>query len=131
MFNADVMCSTIPACEPLVGAGCCLIEPGNCKEGLGIKGCADDGGMFFGGEMCVDILECVVPPLFGAILYDDNCLVCHGIDGAGTVIAPEPIVGATAEEIDAAIMNIGPMMTPGLEALTAEQVAAIALFLDM
>jgi mono/diheme cytochrome c family protein len=86
--------------------------------------------MFVGGVMCVELTQCVLPPLAGSVLYEMNCVGCHGVDGAGTGIAPEPIVGATAEEIDAAIANpeISPTMM-GLSTLTPAEIDAIAAFL--
>jgi thiosulfate dehydrogenase len=67
------------------------------------------------------------PPIDGAVLYqENNCAVCHGPNGEGTVIAPDPIVGASAQQILDAIMNVDVMM--GIQ-LTQEEAEAIADFL--
>jgi len=58
-----------------------------------------------------------------------NCQDCHG-DAARWTGHLYPIVaGATAEQIDTAIMEVPLMMTPSLEALTPEEIDAIADFL--
>jgi len=64
-------------------------------------------------------------PTPGAILYQDNCQVCHGPNGEGTAIAPN-IQGKSASEIQNAIDTVGAMM--GID-LTSEEIGAIADFL--
>jgi mono/diheme cytochrome c family protein len=84
-----------------------------------------DGTVDFEFE-CSAIDEC--NPV-GQALYIAECQGCHGVDGAGGTFSN--VQGKSAQEIEDAIMDIGPMMTPDLEALTAEQIDAIAAFLDM
>jgi len=127
MFTPLVMCSTIEACESLVGAGCCVIGPGNCSESLGILGFAEEMGVFNADKMCVELTECAVPPLVGEVLYVADCQGCHGVDGAGGPFCP--VVGASAEQIDAAI--IGEPTMNSLESLSPAEIDAIAAFLDM
>jgi len=129
VLDTEFFCDDIMTCEPLVDAGCCEIEPGNCSESLGIEGCADEGGMFTPDVMCSTIETCdvVPPPLDGAILYDGNCAGCHGPDGVGGFAGD--VVGATAEQIDAAI--IGEPSMNSLESLSPAEIDAIADFLDM
>ncbi len=64
----------------------------------------------------------------GAALYAANCAVCHGANAEGN-IGPN-IQGEDAEEIEEAIMNV-PLMAsqPNLQALTDEEIEAIADFL--
>jgi hypothetical protein len=128
VFNAEVMCMDVAQCNiPPIGEGCCVFGPEDCMDDLGIEGCADEMGMFEDGVMCVDVAECNPPPLDGEILYMDNCQACHGVDGAGVPFSP--VVGATAEEIDAAI--IGEPAMNSLESLSPAEIDAIAAFLDM
>ena len=64
-------------------------------------------------------------PTPGAILYQDNCQVCHGPNGEGTAIAPN-IQGKSASEIQNAIDTV-PLMS-GID-LSPEEISAIAGFL--
>ncbi|MGB7293298.1 MAG: c-type cytochrome [Thermodesulfobacteriota bacterium] len=66
-------------------------------------------------------------PLNGAQLYADNCAGCHGPNAEG-LIGPN-IQGKTAAEIEDAIATVEFMMIPTLQALTSEQIEAIADFL--
>lgn len=69
------------------------------------------------------------PPMMldGELLYMVNCESCHGVDGIGGFAGD--VVGKSGAEIDTAIASIGAMMNPDLEALTIEEVDAIADFL--
>jgi len=118
-YAQDVLPNTEP---PPPGEGCCVFGPEDCEDGLGIEGCADDGGEFQAGVMCDAVPECSVvpPPLDGALLYMDNCETCHGPNGDGSGSTGVPVVGATSQEIIDANMQFG---------LTLEEVDAIADFL--
>ncbi|MCK5709800.1 MAG: cytochrome c, partial [Deltaproteobacteria bacterium] len=83
---------------------------------LGIEGCADAGGMFDDGVMCVDVAQCNVPPLNGEMLYIDTCQFCHGVDGVGIEGVAPPVVGATTQDIIDANMEMG-LSLPEVEAV--------------
>jgi hypothetical protein len=129
VFNAEVMCVDVDQCNLPLGEGCCVFGDNDCADGLGQEGCELDGGVFNAEVMCVDVAQCNVPPLDGEILYVDDCQSCHGVDGGGVPFSN--VQGKSSEEIEAAIMNIGAMMTPSLEALSPAEIEAIAVFLDM
>lgn len=71
------------------------------------------------------------PPLDGASLYMANCQGCHGPNGEGGEGGfPPNIQGESAEDIQDAIMNVAAMMSvPALQALTSQEIEAIAEFL--
>ena len=120
----EEICAEVPECSvvPPLDAGCCVTED-DCVEDQTLAECDILEGMLDVDSMCSTVPECA-EDLDGAALYAGNCAGCHGADG-GTK------VGRTAEQIDTAIMEVPSMMTPSLEALTPEEIDAIADFLDM
>jgi mono/diheme cytochrome c family protein len=64
-----------------------------------------------------------------AALYANHCAACHGADGEGGGVAPEPmsvyVSGSTQAEISAQIQNGGGSM-PAITALTAAEADAVA-----
>ena len=127
VFDAEVMCVDVEQCNLPLGEGCCVFGDNDCEDGLGQEGCELDGGVFDAEVMCMDVAECNPEPLDGALLYMDNCQACHGPDGVGGFAGD--VVGATAEQIDAAI--IGEPSMNSLESLSPAEIDAIAAFLGM
>ncbi len=66
-------------------------------------------------------------PTAGSALFAASCQGCHGVNGAGTSIAPG-IQGASASDIREAINEV-PVMS-GLKSLTNADIQAIASFLS-
>ena len=121
------MCEDVPECvAPVVG--CCVFGENDCDDDLAQLECDIEGGVLDEGVLCVDVPECGVV-LNGEILYMYNCQDCHGDALRWTGHLYTIIAGATAEQIDTAIMEVPLMMTPSLEALTPEEIDAIADFL--
>ena len=67
------------------------------------------------------------PSSMGQTLYDDNCASCHGPKG-GPVGAAGSVVGESASDIHEAILKVPTMQS--LSTLTAEEIAAIAAYLE-
>jgi len=109
--------------------GCCVFGENDCDDDLAQLECDFEGGVLDEGDLCVDVPECGVV-LNGEILYMDNCQECHGDGAEYRSYAALNRWTSIAEETDTAIMEVPLMMTPSLEALTPEEIDAIADFLS-
>lgn len=118
---------------PVIEEGCCVIAEADCLDGITQTQCDGFGGSLEVGAICSEIEICGGGPISdGEQLYfsaENQCSVCHGDDAMGSVLAPGSIIGATSEQIEAAIMGGSPLMA-FLDFLTPEEIDALAEYLQ-